>query len=407
MDRQVHTVVIGAGQAGLATSYYLSQRSIPHVVLERSEIGEAWRSDRWDSFRLLTPNWTIRLPGLASAGDDPDGFLAREEVVRCLEEYAAQIGAPVQRGVEVTRVSRGDEGGFRIATSAGDLQASQVVVAAGSYQKPRIPALGEKIAPQIVQMHSGAYRNPAALPPGAVLVVGSGQSGCQIAEELLDAGRTVYLSTGRGVWMPRRFRGKDAFWWAEKIGMMDQPPSSLPSSGARFDANPQLSGKDGGRTINLHVLAREGAILVGRLTGADGMTVHFANDLLENVAGADKACAQFMMGASKFAAATGLALPEEEVPMPRDAYEATPINEINLDEAGIGAIIWATGYRVDFGWIDFPIFDDFGYPIQQRGVTAQPGLFFVGLHFMSKRKSTLLAGVGEDAAFVVEQIAAP
>lgn len=403
MPEQIETIVIGAGQAGLATSYYLSQHGQPHLILEKARIGEAWRSGKWDSFTLVTPNWTLRLPGYPYQGRDADGFLTRDEVIEYLEGYAAHFKPPLRTGVEVKSVEGAGEG-FVVETSSGSFEARNVVVATGSFQRPKIPPFAAQIAPHVVQLHSSEYRNPQQLPAGAVLVIGGGQSGCQIADELRRQGRTVYLSTGKAGILPRRYRGHDIFWWAEKIGLLDSPVSKLPSPGARFAANPQLTGNHGGESLNVHRLASRGVRLLGRATGASGTMVQFAGDLRENLAFADKFAAELKQELDKVIVESGMDVPPDDEPLLRDGYDAEVITELDLDAAGITSIIWASGYRFDFSWINFPIYDEYGYPRQEGGVTAQPGLYFVGLQWLRALKSSLLVGVGEDAAHVVADI---
>lgn len=405
MTARFNTIVIGAGHAGLATSYYLTQQGRNHIVLEKQRIGEAWRSAKWDSFTLVTPNWALRLPGFPYQGDDPDGFLTRDEVVRYLEAYSRSFNAPVRTGIEVTSIEQ-DGARFRVSTDSGVFEADNVVIAAGTFQMPRIPAYSTRISGHIRQLHSSQYRNPQALPEGAVLIIGSGQSGCQIAEELQEHGRRVYLCTSGAGNLPRRYRGRDIFHWAELLGVLDQPVEKLPSPAARFTANPQLTGKDGGHTVSLHHLALSGVTLLGRLQAADGSALIIADDLMANLARADEFATEFKQAVDEFIAQNGLQAPPDDAPELRAGYESKIITELDLDAAGISVIIWATGYAFDYSWIKFPIFDEFGYPTQKRGVTAVAGLYFVGLHWQRVAKSDLFAGIGEDAAYVVEQIAA-
>lgn len=273
MPESIEVVVIGGGQAGLALSYYLTQQGRPHVVLEQaSQIASAWRHGRWDSFTLVTPNWTVRLPSFPYQGDDPDGFMPRAHVVRHLEQYAASFQAPVRCGVQVTAVDLARDGqGYRVATADGvTYAAATVVVATGSFQFPKPSPFTGALPPEILQLHSSHYRNPSALPPGAVLVVGSADSGCQIVEELNESGRRVYLCVGRAIRRPRRYRGKDSLLWGITLGRLEQTADQLPSPSARFAPNSQLSGKNGGHTLNLHLFARNGVVLLGRLVGVDG-----------------------------------------------------------------------------------------------------------------------------------------
>lgn len=406
MKGQYDTVVIGAGQAGLAASYYLMQQGREHIIFERERIGESWRSGKWDSFTLVTPNYMLQLPGFTYEGDNPEGFLKKKKIIQYLEDYAARFSLPVKTGVEVSAVKKPDSrGAFLVETSDGPVAASNVVVATGTFQEPRIPAFSSRLAPEIHQLHSSEYRNPQELPPGAVLIAGSGQSGCQIADELNEAGREVFLCTGQADRLPRRYRGKDSFWWAEKLGIFEHTVEDLPSPDARFKANPQVSGKDGGKTLGLHQLAADGVKLLGRLEGIDGTKIYLGNDLEDNLAQADNFAAEFKKGVDKYIEKAGMDLPKEEKPELKAGYETEAVEQLDLEKAGITTVIWATGYDFNFSWIDFPVYDEAGYPVQERGVTKEPGLYFVGLHFLHDRKSGLLLGVGDDAAHVAEHIA--
>jgi putative flavoprotein involved in K+ transport len=403
--KHLDTVVIGAGQAGLAISYYLTEAGREHVVLEKERMVKAWRDERWDSFTLVTPNWTLGLPGMAYDGEDPEGFLTREEVVEYLERFAALFDPPILEGVEARAVEAAPgSDDVIVRSSAGDYQAANVVVAAGSFQSPRIPAISERLDSDVTQIHSSQYRNPEQLPPGALLVVGSGQSGAQIAEELNEQGREVYLATGRAGRLPRRYRGKDGAHWLWRTGVADRTVDQLPSAAARFASSAHVSGKGGGHTLNLHRFSRDGITLLGHLRDGHGTRLEIAADLHDNLAAADKVAREFKQAVDKFIEKQGLRAPEDDEPELRDGYDAPIITELDLASAGISTIIWATGYSFDFSWVKFPIFDEFGYPMQQRGVTPQPGLYFLGLPWLHTLKSGLLAGVGEDAAHVAEHI---
>lgn len=402
---QIDTVVIGAGQAGLSISYYLKQAGRQHVVLEKERFGKAWRDERWDSFTLVTPNWSLKLPGMAYDGDDPDGFLNRQQVIKYLELFVRSFDPPIKEGVEVTAVEAAPDCEHLLVRSiAGDYQAANVVVATGTFQQPKIPSFSGQIAEEILQIHSSQYRNPPQLPPGAVLVVGSGQSGCQIAEELHDDGRKVYLSTGRAGRLPRRYRGDDAARWLMKMGFAEKTVDQLPSPADRFGPNPHASGKDGGRTLNLHRFSRDGITLLGHLRDGHQMSITVESDLHENLAAADEFASQFKRGVDKFIEIQGLQAPADGKPEPRDGFEAPIIPELDLAVANIRTIIWATGYRFDFTWVRFPLFDAYGYPIQQRGITSQPGLYFLGLHWLHTSGSSLLSGVAGDAAHIAKHI---
>ena len=412
MPEQVEAVVIGGGQAGLAISYYLTQQGRPHVVLEQApEIVPAWRHGRWDSFTLVTPNWTVRLPGFPYHGGDPEGFMPLADVVHHLEQYAASFQAPVRCGAQVTAVDLARDGqGYRVATADGaTYAAATVVVATGSFQFPKPSPFSGALPPEITQLHSSHYRNPSALPPGAVLVVGSADSGCQIAEELNESGRRVYLCVGRAGRRPRRYRGKDFMFWVVTLGRVEQTADQLPSPSTRFAANPQLSGKYGGHTLNLHQFARDGVVLLGRLVGVDGYRIALAPDSQENLANADQASEDFKQGVDEFVRRTGMDVqepepdPVDEVRSDADRYAPAVLD---LKAAGITTVIWATGYGFDYSWVHLPVCDAYGFPVQQRGVTRFPGLYFLGMNFLYNRKSGILLGVGEDAAHVAAAMAA-
>ena len=402
-----NTVIIGGGQAGLAVSYYLQQHQIEHVVFEQAQqAGNAWRNSRWDSFSLLTPNWTLQMPGAEYQGNDPDGFLPRDEIVAYFENYVNKFNLPVQYGVTAATVELSENSGsYQVTTDRDVFQADHVVVATGMFQAPKMPAFAASLSSRITQLHSSAYRNPQSLPEGAVLVVGSAQSGCQITEELYESGRKVYLCVGSAGRAPRRYRGRDVFYWLKQAGFFDRTVDKLPSPKAKFSGNPHLSGKDGGHTINLHQFVRDGVQLLGRITGGENHKVMLAGDLHESLAKADKFEADIIKIIDDFIAKNGIDLPIESLPDFRDGYAVEEIRELDLDSEGINTIIWAQGYAFDFSLVKLPVTDNDGYPIQQRGVTNYPGLYFVGMPWLSKYKSGLLVGVGEDAAYIASHIA--
>jgi putative flavoprotein involved in K+ transport len=403
---KIDTLIVGGGQAGLATSYYLVQQGRPHLVLEQAaQAGNAWRNGRWDSFTLVTPNWSVRLPGAEYQGEDPHGFMSRDELVAHFEGYVERFNLPVQYGVRVTGVEPKPGGqGYYVKTTGAMFEADNVVVATGLFQRPRLPALGAGSPQQMLQLHSSQYRNPQALPPGAVLVVGSAQSGCQIAEELYQAGRQVYLCVGSAGRVPRRYRGKDMYEWLSLSGFLDRTADMLPSPAARFAGNPHLSGTRGGHNLNLHQFARDGVVLLGRLREAHIGSIRLAPDLKENLARADKFEAEIVKLVDGYIQKAGLDAPEDHLPELRDGYDAEVIDELDLKSAGITSIIWATGYAFDFSLVKLLVLDNDGYPVQKRGVTAFPGLYFLGLHWLHTMKSGLLIGVGDDAAYVASHI---
>jgi putative flavoprotein involved in K+ transport len=408
MTEQVETVIIGGGQAGLALSYYLTRQGRTHLVLEQGRVGETWRSGRWDSFTLNTPNWMTRLPGFPYQGDDPDGFLPREDIVAYLEQYAASFHTPLQCDVRVTALRRQPRGdGYLVVANNRTFKARNVVLATGAFPKPKLPPASAALSVDICQLHTSEYCNPQMLPSGAVLVVGTGQSGCQIAEELRESGRQVYLSTSSCGRLPRRYRGKDSIWWLTRTGFFDRTLDQLPSLTAKFACNPHVSGNHGGHDINLRQFARQGMILLGHVQAAQGKQIILAPDLEENLARADEFAAQITQGIDEYIKKTGMEVAANsttaEAPF-NGASSTKPILTLDLQSAGISTIIWASGYQLDFGWVQIPVFDQAGSPVHQRGVTAFPGLYFLGLHWLYKTKSALLYGVGEDAAFIASAI---
>jgi putative flavoprotein involved in K+ transport len=403
---KIQTIIIGGGQAGLSTSYFLCQMGHEHLVLERAnQAGSVWRNDRWDSFTLLTPNWSIKLPGMSYSGNNPDGFMSRGELVSYFEKYIENFDLPIQYNTSVTEVTQLEDGeGYLVKTNGRTFQAKNVVVATGQFQTAKIPEFSANIPEQVVQIHSGQYRNPGQLPAGAVLIVGSAQSGTQIAEELHQSGRRVYLCVGSAPRVPRRYRGRDIFAWLSDTGFVDSTVDTLPSPRAKFAGNPHLSGRDGGRTINLHLFARAGVQLLGRLIGAQDGKILLAPDLKESLARSDKAEADITAMIDQFIEKNGISAPPETLPKHQDGYALEPVTELDLKDAGINTIIWAIGYDFDYSLIKLPITDEDGYPIQQRRVTAYPGLYFVRLSWLHKRKSPLLMGVGEDADYIASHI---
>ena len=407
MSAPLDTVIIGGGQGGLSVSYYLTKQALEHVVFEQADApAEAWRNHRWDSFTLNTPNWQSRLPGLENPGGDPDAFMPRKEIVDYFEDYANRFGLPIRYRTQVSRVERDPRIGTYVVTIEGGrrIQARNVVVATGLYQRPKIPAFSADFPADIMQVHSDAYRNPQELLPGAVLVVGSAQSGAQIAEELCAAGRKVYLAVGRAGRTPRRYRGNDANWWHDKLGDYDKMVSELPSPKAKFAGKPIISGTRGGHTLNLHQFARDGVALVGHLRGVHDGKIEFAPDLHKNLSAADRFEADFVKRVDAYIARTGMAAPEETLPALHDGFAQPTLTELDLKASGISNVIWATGYSFDFSLVRLPVTDGDGFPIQTRGVTAFPGLFFVGLPWLHTAKSGLIYGLSEDASYIAERI---
>jgi putative flavoprotein involved in K+ transport len=401
MTDRTETVVVGGGQAGLAASRELTEAGVPHVVLERGRVGQTWRG-RWDSFCLVTPNWSVQLPGDHYDGDDPDGFMPRDEIVGCLERYATSFDAPVREGVDVTALGRSGDG-LLVETPEGEIEARNVILSTGAYQRPHRPPGAASLPQDLLQIDVEEYRNPDQLPAGAVLVVGSGQSGCQIAEELHLAGRNVFLACGRAGWLPRRINGHDLAWWLHEAGSLDDRVEDLPEPAARLWGNVQASGRDGGHDLHYRTLHAIGVTLLGHFLGADGQDALFATDLEASIAWGDERHAKIVGDFRKHALEAGLPWTDLEAPEPVDAE---PLERIPLRE--LGAVVFAGGFRPDYeSWVDCPgAFDEYGFPLHRDGAsTVVPGLYFVGVHFLRKRKSSLLIGVGEDAAIVAQQIA--
>ena len=406
MLRRIDTVIVGGGQAGLAISYYLSQEGREHVVLERaSAVANAWRNQRWDSFTLVTPNFQVRMPGAEYNGNDPYGFISLAQVVKSFDDYVERFLLPVYCGVEVFSVEKiGDM--YVVRTSAGNYEAENVVIATGLYQSPKIPGFSAEIPPAILQMHSMEYRNPSTLPEGAVLVVGTGQSGAQIAEELYQSGRKVYLSIGSAGRVPRRYRGKDINDWFTRMGMFDTKVQELHSPEDKFRPHPQISGKNGGESLNLHKFARDGVVLLGHVRGAQDGHLIFAPDLKETLTKVDQFELDTLKKIDDYIRIEGLAAPPQEVPQLRDGYDQEVLPDLDLQSSGISTVIWATGYAFDFTFVKLPVVDSDGYPIQRRGVTEYSGLYFLGLPWLHNRRSGILFGVGDDAAYLATHIAA-
>jgi len=393
------TIIIGGGQAGLAMSLHLKRRGREHLLLEREQLGGRWHSERWKSLHFQFPNWSLRLPGHSYSGGDPEGFSHYCAVIEFLSEYARKIEPPARLGVEVIGVyRRGDS--FLVDTNLGPFAAANVVVATGAFPHPKIPVFASNISPGIVQIHSSGYQSPEQLPPGAVLVVGTGSSGGQIAEELHRSGRQIFLSVSRHRRVPRRFAGKDMLWWLFELGWMDRTIDSFP--GRRVPPAILVTGIDGGHDLDIRQFGNEGITLLGRATGADKNRLHLAANLDELLANADAAFDEFICAASHHTHQIGMTLDDQASPIrPQSPPAAT---RLDLEAAAVRSIIWCTGYRPAFEWIAVPVFDSDGAPVQERGVTACPGLYFLGLHWMHSFKSGALFGVGDDAEHIADHI---
>jgi putative flavoprotein involved in K+ transport len=401
----VETLIIGGGQAGLTMSHRLKQRGRAHLVLERQRIAERWRSERWDGLRFQFPNWSVRLPDFRFPHGDPDGFAATADILDYIEAYAAFVAPPIRCGVAVMRLRCRDGGsGFVAETTEGAIEADNVVVATGPYQRAVVPDLLRDDT-KIFQVHASRYTNPGQLPPGAVLVVGSGASGAQITEELFRSGRRVYLSVGRHTRLPRRYRGRDLFWWLSALGIdrttvEARGPSRL---------LPVISGAYGGHTIDFRRFAAEGVTLLGRVEAARDGVIHFAADLADSLANGDATYTTFLDMVDAHIECHALNMPDD--PAARAVLAdplclTEPLRRLDVGADGIGAVIWATGYGVDFRWIDVAVLNPNGEPIHRRGITEVSGLYFLGLQWLSKMNSSFLSGVGDDAAVLADHIAA-
>jgi putative flavoprotein involved in K+ transport len=397
-------IIIGGGQAGLSMSWLLKRRGVAHVVIEKRRVAEAWRTKRWDSFCLVTPNWQCQLPGFHYAGPAPDGFMKKEEIVQYIEDFVRSFDPPLRQGVAVQKLRRHETGAFELSTDMGDLLADQIVVATGGYHIPVIPRIGERLPSEIAQLHSSEYRNPESLPEGAALVVGTGQSGCQIAEDLHLAGRKVHLCVGGAPRTARRYRGKDVVAWLDEMGYYRMPIHEHPQKDrVRAKANHYVTGRDGGRDIDLRKFALEGMKLYGRLKEIEGATLRFAPDLKQNLDQADSVAESIKATIDKYIAGKGIDAPVEAPYQPLWQPDCEPA-ELDCREANIRSVIWSTGYRTDYTWIELPVFDGKGYPAHERGVTPLPGLYFLGLPWQYTWGSGRFSGVAADAEFLAGQI---
>ncbi len=397
-------IVIGGGQAGLSLSVYLQQRGVDHLVIEKHDPVHAWRDQRWDSFCLVTPNWQCQLPDWPYAGDDPHGFMRKHEIIEYLQGFVDHVDAPLLTHCAVWRVGPRAEGGYVVETARGSFTADQVVVASGGYHLPIVPRLAERLPAHVAQLHSEQYRNPQALPPGAVLVVGNGQSGSQIAEDLHLAGRQVFLATGDAPRCARFYRGRDVVDWLAEMDYYDMPVGQHPlREGVRDNTNHYVTGRDGGRDIDLRRFAAEGMQLYGLLKGLDGDLLRFAPDLGANLAHADRIYNGINASIDKFIAQRGIEAPPPSVYEP--LWEVPEEREaLGLAEAGITSVIWCIGFQPDFSWLEAPVFNGRGQPVHVRGVTAQAGLYFLGLPWLHTWGSGRFSGVARDATFLAEQI---
>ena len=403
MKAHYPVVVIGGGQAGLSASYCLTERGIEHVVLERKQVAYSWRHERWDTFCLVTPNWQCRLPGFPYQGADPYGFMLKEQIVDYLEAYVAFFHPPVEEGVEVLAL-RSKAGGFELVTSNGTLTAEQVVLATGGYPIPIVPAAAVSLPASIAQLHSSDYRNPKQLPPGGVLVVGSGQSGCQIAEDLHLLGRQVHLCVGNAPRCARVYRGKDVVEWLDEMGYYDVSIDQHPNKeSVREKTNHYVTGRDGGRDLDLRKFALEGMLLYGALSDVQGSRLSFAPGLKANLDAADAVYNGINRSIDAYIDKQRVVAPPPSVYTP----VWVPDNEtLSIDAAALGitSIVWCIGFRTDYAWVHLPIFDAQGHPLHQRGVTPLRGIYFLGLPWLHTWGSGRFSGVGSDAQYIVGKI---
>lgn len=400
-------VIVGGGQAGLSMSYCLKQKNVAHVVIEKNCIAHAWRNERWDSFCLVTPNWQCTLPGFPYRGEDPEGFMLKDDIVNYLEAYAASFAPPVVEGVAVERIARNAAGLLEIRTAQGSITANDVVVAVGGYHIPIVPEAASHLPARLLQIQSGDYVNPQSLPDGDIVVVGTGQSGCQIAEDLHLAGRKVHLCVGDAPRVARRYRGKDVVDWLDQMKYYDLPVDQHPlGTGVREKTNHYVTGRDGGRDIDLRKFALEGMQLYGRLETIDAGIAHFDDKLKTYLDKADEASENIKNNIDKFIEQQKINAPTEAGYVPVWEPPADLPNRLDLNDKQISTVIWCVGFRTDFSWIDLPIFDERGYPNHERGITGEPSLRFLGLPWQYTWGSGRFSGVGRDAAFLAEDIVA-
>jgi len=409
------TVIVGAGQAGLGVSYFLQQNGRKHIIFEQGRIGESWLSQRWDSFKLNTPNFMNVLPGFPYDGLEPDGFWRPDELVDYFQRYVELFQLPVRTGVTVVSVELSeDQGHFIVKTKTKgqkeeSITSRSVVIASGSQRTPKFPAIRSRLPDDIVQLHTADYHNAAALPPGAVVIVGSGQSGCQIAEDLLSAGRTVYLCTSKVGRAPRRYRGRDILDWWIDMKFLEVTFASLEDKAISHAAQPHVSGLGRyGHTVSLQYLARQGAVILGRLLDIEESHLVLNDDAAAHVHFADEFSQRIKDGIDTYLAQAGITPPPIEadpadVPDPQ-AECASLLRRLNLHEAKVSSVIWATGFTSDFSWIHLPVLDDEGRPIYQRGISPVRGLYFIGFPWLNSRKSGIIYGIDEDAHFIADAI---
>ena len=407
MRKHYSVIVVGGGQAGLSISYCLKAKGIDHLVLEKNQIGYSWQEKRWDSFCLVTPNWQCSLPGYHYAGEEPDGFMKKEEIVSYIKEYAKSFSPPIKEGVEVLRVKKNPSKGlFELTTSLGNYTAEQVVIATGGYHLPQIPRMAERFPEDIVQIHSSEYKNPQSLPEGEILVVGSGQSGCQIAEDLHLVGKKVHLCVGRAPRSPRRYRGKDVVDWLNLMGYYDLTIDEHPDKeNVRTKTNHYVTGRNGGHEIDLRTFALEGMKLYGSLKDIKAENLEFKPNLRQNLDRADEVAESIKKTIDEYISKNQISAHTELLYQPIWQPE-TEVLELNYRKANISSVIWCVGYQTDFSWIEVPVFDGKGYPSHDRGVTSVKGLYFLGLPWLYTWGSGRFSGIARDAQYLSDHIVA-
>ncbi|MDJ0572609.1 MAG: MSMEG_0569 family flavin-dependent oxidoreductase [Pleurocapsa sp. MO_192.B19] len=407
MKRHYSVIVVGGGQAGLSISYCLKNKSIDHIVLEKNQIGYSWQEKRWDTFCLVTPNWQCTLPGYHYPGEDPEGFMIKDEIVEYIKDYAKSFNPPIKEGIEVLQVRKNKyQGLFELTTSIGNYTADQVVIATGSYHQAKVPRMAEKLPEDIVQLHSSEYKNPHSLSDGEILVVGTGQSGCQIAEDLHLAGKKVHLCVGGAPRSARRYRGKDVVDWLDQLGYYDLTiDEHSDRENVRTKTNHYVTGRNGGHEIDLRTFALEGMQLYGSLKDIRGYSLRFKPNLKQNLDRADDVAASIKKTIDEFIAKNDISAPTEAPYQPVWQPE-TEILELDYRQANINTVIWCIGYQTDFSWIEVPVFDGKGYPSHDRGVTSVTGLYFLGLPWLYTWGSGRFSGIARDAEYICDRIVA-
>lgn len=407
MGSHYSVIIVGGGQAGLSVSYCLGERQIDHIIFEQHQIAHSWRHKRWDSFCLVTPNWQCQLPGFSYPGDDPNGFMHKDQIVDYIEAYAHSFNPPVREGVSVHRVRKNPISDvFEVSTSIGEFSADQIVVATGGYHRPRIPEMAQRLPEEIRQLHSSEYKNPESLPDGAVLVVGTGQSGCQVAEDLHLAGKQVHLCVGSAPRSPRRYRGKDVVDWLNQLGYYDLTIEDHPQKEqVRTKTNHYVTGRGGGREIDLRHFALEGMQLYGRLTDIRDTQLTFQPNLRENLDQADAVAESIKGTIDTYIAKHQIDAPVDTPYCPVWEPDSEPTS-LNLQTANISTVIWSIGYDMDYSWVEIPVFDGKGYPGHDRGVTGVKGLYFVGLPWLYTWGSGRFSGIARDVRYLADYVQA-